>query len=330
MDSIKFRALRIEETKGRYIKNIIERNTTDLPKGDVLIKVEYSSLNYKDALSASGNKGVTKEYPFTPGIDAAGVVESCKTNDFEKGDQVIVTGKDLGMNTDGGFGQYIRVPAQWVLPLPEGLSLKESMMYGTAGITAAASVYEITSNINADEGKVLVSGTSGGVGSLAAKILIKLGYDVTGIAGSEKSRDMVESIGVKNILSHEEASAGKDKPMLKTRWKAVSDNVGGDVLSYALKSTDYNGIVTTCGNIAGEKFDVWVYPFILRGIRLQGIGSSELPMIRKSMLLHKMAGDYRPQNLDAGIETIPLDELPAAIDDMLNGESKGRKVVKLW
>ncbi len=330
MDTKKFRALRVEEQSGTYVKNIIERNTNDLPEGDVLIKVQYSSLNYKDALSASGNKGVTKQYPFTPGIDAAGVVEFCQTDDFVQGDEVIVTGKDLGMNTDGGFGQYIRVPVKWVLPRPEGLSLKESMMFGTAGLTAAASVYEITSQINSGEGKVLVSGTSGGVGSITAKILIKLGYDVTGIAGSEKSRQAVESIGVKSILSHEEASGGSGKPLLKSQWKAVSDNVGGDVLSYAIKSTEPNGIVTTCGNIAGEKFDMWVYPFILRGIRLQGIASAEFPVLHKSMLFHKLSGDYRPENLQEGIETISLDDLPAAIDDMLNGESKGRKVIRLW
>lgn len=324
-----FKALRIYESESRTSKIFEDININDLPEGDVLIKVKYSSLNYKDALSANGNKGVTREYPHTPGIDAAGVVESGDGKQFHPGDEVVVTGKDLGMNTHGGFSQYIRVPASWVIHKPDELSLEECMMYGTAGLTAAASVYEITQHMHADEGKVLVTGTSGGVGSFVAKMLLKLNYQVVGVAGSEKSKNLIHELGVKEVISREEANDEREKPLFKPRWHAVSDNVGGKTLETAIKSTFPHGIITSCGNIAGAKLDLTVYPFILRGIRLQGIDSAETPIDKKKKLWEKLSDEYRPENLSEAVRKINFEQLPEAIDNMLSGTIKGRTVIRI-
>ena len=225
-----------EKENHQFVRKVVEREVSSLPEGDVLIQVHYSSLNYKDALSATGNKGVTRTYPHTPGIDAAGVVVSSEDATIKAGDQVIVAGYDLGMNTSGGFGEYIRVPSSWVVPLPEGMSLKESMMYGTAGFTAALSVYKlIGAGVKPSMGDVLVAGATGGVGSVAVSILSKLGFNVVGATGKMEEEDMLLRLGAKKVIHRAELNDESGRPMLKGIYAGVIDTVGGHMLETALK-----------------------------------------------------------------------------------------------
>ncbi|MGM0415068.1 MAG: YhdH/YhfP family quinone oxidoreductase, partial [Bacillota bacterium] len=275
MENKKFRALEIKEVDNEYVRNIIEKEISELPEGDLLIRVKYSSLNYKDALSAIGNKGVTKEYPHTPGIDAAGIVVEDKSNNFQEGDRVIVTGYDLGMNTAGGFAEYIRVPAEWAVKLPENLSLKESMTYGTAGFTAALSVHKLLTA--GTPGKnILVTGPSGGVGSFACSILAKKGYEITAATGKTEAKEYFQNLGVSEIISRSEVDDDSGRMLLKEKWDGVIDTVGGNMLATAIKSTKYAGAITCCGNVASGDLPLNVYPFILRGVSLLGIDSVQV------------------------------------------------------
>ena len=327
----KFRSYLITEKDSKiYEKSIVEKNIEDLPDNDVLIQVKYSSLNYKDALSASGNKGVTREYPHTPGIDAAGIVMDSKTGTFEKGEKVIVTGYDLGMNTSGGFQKYIRVPSEWIVKLPENLSLKESMIYGTAGFTAALSVNKIVNSpLKPDQGKVLVTGATGGVGSTAIRILGHLGYHVVAATGKSDAEDLLKSIGASEVIDRSIIDDTSGKPLLKSKWMAVVDTVGGNSLATAIKTTEYGGHVTTCGNVAGHKFDASVYPFILRGITLHGIDSVECPQSLRQEIWDKLSKNWKTDTLRETIEEIPLEKVSEKIDAMLNSELKGRVVIKI-
>jgi len=222
--------------------------------GHVLIRVHYSSLNYKDALSASGNKGVTRNYPHTPGIDAVGLIEESQSQVFNVGDKVIVTGNDLGMNTNGGFGEYIHVPDQWVVRLPNNLSMKESMIYGTAGYTAALSVHKLSQFVKPQDGPILVTGASGGVGSLAVRLLSKLNYDVIAVSNKTSFYDELKAFGAKEIITREDASDTSNRPMISGRWQGIIDTVGGNMLTSVLKALKLNGAATCCGNIRGHDF----------------------------------------------------------------------------
>ncbi|MGL5903182.1 MAG: YhdH/YhfP family quinone oxidoreductase, partial [Cetobacterium sp.] len=263
---MKFKSFLITEENGNFNRDIVEKEIKDLPNHDVLIKVEYSSLNYKDALSSTGNKGVTRNYPHTPGIDAAGVVVESGNENIKVGAEVIVTGYDFGMNTSGGYQEYIRVPAEWVIQLPKEMSLKESMIYGTAGLTAAISVYKliVKGNIKPEDGEILVTGSTGGVGSVAIKILKKLGYEVVAITGKAED-DYLIKIGAKRVLNRDEFN-DTSRPMLRGVYAGAIDTVGGNILSTVIKSLKYNGVVTACGNAAGISFESSVFPFILRGV----------------------------------------------------------------
>ncbi len=274
-----FRAMVVSESPDKtFSRNIAERSIDDLPPGDVLIRVHYSSLNYKDALSAHGNRGVTKNYPHTPGVDAAGVIEESSKSDFSPGDEVIVTGYDLGMNTSGGYGEYIRVPADWVVKRPDNLSLREAMIYGTAGFTASLSVYKLIGNgVTADQGDVLVTGAPGGVGSVALSILVKSGYQVVAVNGVVDAKDYLLELGAKEVISPEESVDTSGRPLLKGRWAGAIDTVGGEILATAIKSVQYGGTVTSCGNAASPDLPLSVYPFILRGVSLLGIDSVNCP-----------------------------------------------------
>ncbi len=331
MNSTTFKALQIRETENNtYTCDLVNRNIQDLPEGDVLIKVLYSSLNYKDALSASGNKGVTRTYPHTPGIDAAGIIEESHCDLFTKGSHVIVTGYDLGMNTSGGLSEYIRVPADWVVHCPDPLSLRDSMIYGTAGFTAALSVHRlIQSGISPEDGDILVTGATGGVGSLAISIMAHLGYDVYACTGKSEHTEFLEAIGAKGIISREDMDDASGKPMLKTRWSGVIDTVGGNLLTTALKMTKYNGCVTCCGNVAGAEFSSSIYPFILRGITLFGIDSVQCPMPLRQEIWDKLALTWKPTNLDNHVTEIDLEAVCDRLKTMLNGQSKGRSLVNI-
>ncbi len=306
--STEFKALLVEQVEKKvFDRSIVTRSLDDLPEGELVVKVHYSSLNFKDALSAVGNPGVTRNFPHTPGIDAAGEVVSCVDGSFQPGDPVIVTSYDLGMETDGGFGQLIRVPSKWAIKLPEGLSLKESMMLGTAGLTAALSVLELVENgVEPDNGPVLVTGATGGVGSLAVAILAKIGFKVTAVTGKMDEAPYLESIGADRVIDRETLLAGNERPMLKTAWAGAVDCVGGDMLAAALKSTKYDGVVTCCGLVASADLKVSVFPFILRGVRLIGIDSAECSMERRTKAWQNLASEWTLDGLSGMVDEVTL------------------------
>ena len=326
-----YQALVVEENPaGIFAKGLRTRNTTDLPPGELLIRVHYSSLNYKDALSASGNRGVTRLYPHVPGIDAAGTVEESSSPDYRPGDQVIATGFDLGMNTPGGFGQYIRIPAAWALPCPESLTLRESMIYGTAGFTAAQSVAKLRNHpVLPQSGRILVTGATGGVGSVAVAILAKLGYRVTAVSGKSDAAGFLTGLGAEKILAREQAADTTGRLLLKEKWAGVIDTVGGEILVTAIKSTEYGGAVTCCGNVASPTLSLSVYPFILRGVSLLGIDSAKCPRHIRQKIWQKLAGEWRLADLDSLAVECRLSELPENVDLMLQGRLTGRVVINL-
>jgi putative YhdH/YhfP family quinone oxidoreductase len=331
MSSQNFKAMVVEETaEGDFLRKITQRSLDDLPEGEVLVKVHFSSLNYKDALSATGNRGVTKKYPHTPGIDAAGVVVESDSEAFKPGDEVIATSYDLGMNTSGGFGQYIRVPADWLVPLPDSLSLQESMAYGTAGLTAGFAILKLQEHGLAPEaGQVLVSGATGGVGSFALAMLATIGYQVVAVTGKSEEHEFLASLGAQEIMSREEAVDTSAKPLLKARWAGVVDTVGGDILATAIKSTKQHGCVTCCGNVASADLHITVYPFILRGISLVGIDSQNFPMDLRRRTWEKIAGEWKLASLRQQTSVRSLEELDSEIDRILAGKQKGRVIVDL-
>jgi acrylyl-CoA reductase (NADPH) len=326
-----YRAMVVDRTtEGRFVRSIEEKKVEELPRDEVLIRVLYSSLNYKDALSASGNRGVTKRYPHTPGIDAVGIVAESAVADFKAGDRVLACCYDLGMNTPGGFGQYIRVPAAWVLGLPSGLSPLESMSYGTAGFTAALCVLRLTEHpVTPDGGRILVTGATGGVGSMAVGILSSMGYQVTAVTGKPEAADFLRELGAAEIISRDQAVDIKGRALLREKWAGVVDTVGGKMLSTAIKSTCYGGIVACCGNVAGAELELTVYPFILRGVTLAGIDAAECPMAVRRRVWEKLAGPWKLPNLDRMVTVISLPELDRHIELILNGKEKGRVVVDL-
>jgi len=332
-----FRAIVVREQEdGNFTRSIETRDTDELPPGDVLIRVHYTSVNYKDALSAIGNRGVTRNYPHTPGIDAAGVVEESDSPHFKPGEEVLVTGYDLGMNTSGGMAEYIRVPASWVVRLPVGLTLKESMIYGTAGFTAALSVYKLTgAGVKPDAGEVLVTGASGGVGSLALRFLAKLGFEVVAAAGLVDDSEFpaveekLRSLGAARVIPASEVNDTSGKLLLKGIWPGAVDTVGGNVLSTVVRQAAYLGVVTTCGNTGGHELNLNVYPFILRGVTLIGIDSVECPMDLRLKVWEKMAGEWKPDNLEDFATEITLEQVEERFQLLLNRKSQGRAVVKV-
>jgi putative YhdH/YhfP family quinone oxidoreductase len=327
----KFKALLVEQPEKKvFNRSIVTRSLDDLPEGELVVKVHYSSLNFKDALSAVGNPGVTRNFPHTPGIDAAGEVVSCADDFFQQGDKVIVTSYDLGMETDGGFGQMIRVPSNWAVELPEGLSLKESMMLGTAGLTAALSVQELVENgVTPESGPVLVTGATGGVGSLSVAILAKIGFKVTAVTGKLEETAYLEGLGAERVISRETLLTGNERPMLKTTWAGVVDCVGGDMLAAAIKSAQYDGVVTCCGLVGSMDLAVSVFPFILRGVRLIGIDSAECPMERRTRAWQRLAKEWNLDNLAGMVDEITLAGLEEKIQSMLKGGLKRRGLVNL-
>ena len=298
-----------------------------LPPGDVVIKVDYSSLNYKDALSATGNPGVTRKYPHIPGIDAAGTVAESAAAPFRPGDPVLVTGYDLGMDTDGGYAEYCRVPAGWVVPLPKGLDLRESMILGTAGFTAALGIRHMLHNgLAPDKGPVLVTGAAGGVGSVAVSILAKLGFRVTA-ASDPAQADYLKEIGAAEVISWETLATESPKAMLKEQWAGAYDTVGGKTLENVIKSMRYLGVIANCGMVGGGAVSTSVFPFILRGVKLLGTDSVQCPMDIRLDVWTKLAGPWKPARLERLVKTITLDDLDGAIRTILAGKSTGRTLV---
>lgn len=327
----KFRALVVEKTAdAKFTRRVAERATDSLPPGDVLIDVRYSSLNYKDGLSATGNPGVTRNFPHTPGIDAAGTVLESASAQFNAGDEVIVIGFDLGMNTAGGFGQRIRVPAAWVVPRPPGLSLEQSMILGTAGFTAALAVDKLeASGMRPDSGPVLVTGATGGVGSVAVMLLAHLGYEVAAVTGKASQHDFLKGLGAKEVLGRDAAADGAIRPMLKERWGGVVDTVGGDILFNAVKSLRYGCSLAACGLVASPQFAATVLPFILRHVNLLGVDSVQLPLVEKARIWNKLAGAWRLERLETLKVGFTLATISSGIDRILAGEMVGRGVLDL-
>lgn len=326
-----FTALQARETPTAGFEQVlVQRDIDELPAGELLIRVRYSSLNYKDALSASGNRGVTRQFPHTPGIDAAGVVEASSAGEFSVGDEVIVTGYDLGMNTAGGFGQYIRIPASWALKRPQGLSLREAMVLGTAGLTAALCVDKLEqAGVTPDAGPVLVTGATGGVGSVAVALLARLGYQVTAATGKAEQAEFLRGLGAQAIVLRSELQEGVDKPLLKERWAGAVDTVGGEILFNVVKSLRYGGSVACCGLTAGVAFKGSVLPFILRGVNLLGVDSVELPLVVKASMWDKLSLQWKLDSLEQLAEEVSLEQLPQAIGQILAGQLVGRVLVNL-
>lgn len=324
-----FRALVVDKKEDDFSVNIKELRKEDLPAGDLLIKVQYSSVNYKDGLAAIPDGNIVRNYPHVPGIDLAGVVLESDHADFKPGDEVIATSYEIGVSHYGGFSEYARLSSDWVLPLPEGLSLKEAMTYGTAGFTAALAVHQLQYNgLTKEDGKVLVSGATGGVGSIALAMLAKLGFEVVASTGKETAGDFLRSLGASEIISREALQPEKIRPLDKQAWAGAVDPVGGKTLSYILSSVKYGGSVAVMGLTGGAKLETTVFPFILRGINLLGIDSVYCPMELRQTLWTRMATDLKIEQLDDLVTEVSLDQLPTVLEDILAGKVRGRTVVK--
>ncbi|UMB52990.1 YhdH/YhfP family quinone oxidoreductase [Lutibacter sp. A64] len=327
-DKLTFKAFRVEEENNTFSSTIKEMPFEELASGELLIKVHYSSLNYKDALSANGNKGVTKNYPHTPGIDAVGTVVSSTSEKFKRDEKVLVTSYDLGMNTNGGFAEYVKVPENWVVKLPKNISMKEAMIFGTAGLTAGMSVLKLIETVKPENGNVVVSGATGGVGSLSVLILNKLGYNVTAITGKETEKQYFENLGVE-VISRKDFEEMQKRPLLKPLFSGGIDTVGGVILENIIKTVKPLGLVTCCGNVASPKLDLTVFPFILRGISLIGIDSQNYPMKYREQVWNKLANEWKINDLNANCTTITLEQLSEKLNLMLAGKLKGRTVLEL-
>lgn len=300
----------------------------DLPEGDVLVRVAYSALNYKDALACEGHPGVVRDFPHVPGVDCAGTVEESASEDFRPGDEVLITGYELGSGQWGGFAAFVRVPAEWVVPLPDSLSLREAMIYGTGGFTAAQAVTAIVARgIEPDRGPVVVTGATGGVGCLAVAILAKLGYRVAAVTGKEDRHDWLRRLGATEILSREDMIDTSDRPLLSARWAAAFDTVGGRPLATILRSTQHRGCVAACGLVAGADLPLTVYPFILRGVTLAGIDSAKCPRPERLEMWQKLAGPWRIERLEELADEVTLDQLPDRTTKILVGQLVGRTLV---
>ncbi len=328
---MKFLAFVAEEIGGKIETRIVEKNADFLPKGDLLISVKYSSLNYKDALSATGHKGVTKRYPHIPGIDAGGIVVKSNSKLFSEGDEVIVTGFELGADVFGGFSEYVSVPSEWVLKLPNGLSLKEAMVYGTAGFTAALSLFRIEKNsLSKKEDEFLVTGATGGVGSMSIAILRQAGYkNITAATGKIDKENFLKQIGANNVINREALISDSVKPLMHEKWGSVIDVVGGNILEQAIKATKTGGAIAICGLISNNSLNLSVYPLILRGVSLLGIDSAHCNMEIRKEVWNRLANDWKVKNLDVMYNEISLNELNDKIKDILNGKVVGRILINI-
>ncbi len=317
-----------KDDEGKFHRAIVQLDTETLPEHPVLIDVRFSSLNFKDAMSATGTPGVTRVFPHVPGIDAAGVVRESSDPSISVGEQVLVHGFDLGMNTWGGFGARIRVPAEWVVPLPDGLTLEESMILGTAGFTAGLCVDKLEAfGMSPTCGPVVVTGATGGVGSVGVSLLAKLGYEVVAVSGKADRASWLKSLGAARIMSREEALEGKERALGKPTWAGVLDTVGGNLLWNLLKSLKYGMSLAACGLVAGASIPATVFPFLLRHVNLLGIDSVQLPLAEKRRIWDRLAGEWKLEPLQSLKRPLRLETVSAALDDILAGQMVGRGVL---
>lgn len=313
-----------------FVSGVKEIEIPKCGENEVVIKVTYSSLNYKDALSSVGNPGVTRKFPHVTGIDVAGTIYKSTSPIFKVGERVLVTGYDMGMNSDGGHAQFVKVPASWVARIPDSISDKEIMTFGTAGLTAALSVNEFIENkIKPESGDILVTGATGGVGSIAIAILSKLGYNITAISGKKDQIEFLKDIGATEVILREDFEKESAKPLLSEKYAGVIDTVGGTILANALKQVKYDGVVTCCGLTSSFTLNTNVFPFILRGVRLIGIDSVECKLEKKQACWEKLASRWKVNSLNTIVNEISLDGIKKAYDHLLSGKAVGRYVVKI-
>ncbi|MGM8364079.1 NADPH:quinone oxidoreductase family protein [Virgibacillus sp. W0181] len=320
----------VDKKDDTFSVDINDLSLNDLPDEDVTIKVVYSSVNYKDGLAAIPDGKIVQSYPLVPGIDLAGEVVLSKDERFQAGDKVIATSYEIGVSHYGGFSDYARIPGDWIVPLPKGLSLKEAMIYGTAGFTAALSIQRLEDNgVSPEDGPVLVTGATGGVGSAAVAMLSQRGYEVTASTGKDSEHPYLKKLGATEIISREELQPEKIKPLNKQRWAAAVDPVGGSTLAYVLSTVKYGGSVAVTGLTGGPKVPTTVLPFILRGVNLLGIDSVYCPMDIRKKLWERMATDFKPELLNEISNEIELDQLSQTLKDILEGKTRGRTVLHM-
>lgn len=318
-----------ENADGTFNQAIESKKISELPDNEVLIKVKYAALNYKDALSASGHKGISKHYPHTPGVDAAGVVIESKSDQFAEGEEVIVTSYDFGMNTSGGFQEYIRVPAAWPVHLPSRMSLEESMILGTGAFTAALSIYKMEQNGQKPEmGPILVTGATGGVGSMAVKLLHQIGYQVIASTGKASAHEFLRNLGADEIVDRDAVNDQSGRPLLSYRWAGAIDTVGDNTLATCIKACNRNGNIAVCGLVQSAELHTTVYPFILNGINLLGIETAETPRTIRLKIWELLSTDWKLKGLNEIKNIMNINELKSQLNLMLAGKSKGRSVVE--
>lgn len=326
-----FRCYQVKKNDQQDITFRVESVSSDsLPSGSVTIRVVYSSINYKDALAATGHPGVVRKFPHVPGIDAAGIVEHSDSDQFKIGQPVVVTSYELGVDRWGGWSEFIRVQPEWIVPLPEELTLKESMILGTAGLTAAMCVSSLLQHdISVNSGNILVTGASGGVGSFAVSLLNQLGYQVTAVSGKASMHDRLTELGAKEVIDRSAVDTGSSKPLLKTQWPAAIDTVGGSLLSHLIRSIEHQGCVAACGNAGGAELDLTVFPFILRGVTLDGIDSSWYPIAKRTALWQKLATDWKLSDPESRAKTITLDQIQETVASLLEGRHQERTIIQI-
>lgn len=319
-----------KDADGNVHGEIAQRPLSELPPGDTLIRVAYSSLNYKDALAATGHPGVNKQFPHIPGVDAAGHVVRCEAGKFSSNDPVLVTGFDMGANRWGGWSEYVQVSWSWVVPLPPGLSLRDSMILGTAGFTAGLCVDALQKHdVLPDSGEVVVTGASGGVGTFAVALLAKLGYHVAAVTGKTTSHEYLKRLGAEQILGREQIDDRSGKPLLFGRWAGAIDTVGSNLLGTILRATKHGGCVAACGLAAGSDLPVTVYPFILRGITLAEIDAAWGPIPLRHEIWRRLAGPWKLDCLPLIARFAELAQVPAHVPEILAGRVTGRVVVEV-
>jgi NADPH2:quinone reductase len=324
-----FRAFRVFEENGAAHGRIVSATLDELSAGDVVIDAGYSSVNYKDALAATGSGKIIRRFPLIPGIDVAGTVTASSDARFREGQQVLVTGYDLGVAHDGGYAQRVRVPADWVVPVPSGLSTFDVMAIGTAGFTAALSIVDLELNgLAPSSGPVVVTGATGGVGSLAIQMLAARGYAVTALTGKDQQHEFLRSLGAREVLSRNGLPMGT-RPLEKPLWAGAVDAVGGDTLAWLTRTMMYNGPIASSGLTGGTEIHTTVLPFIIRGVKLLGIDSVMCPAAKRHEVWRRLAADLKPSRLDAIATEIGLEGLPDAFATLLKGSARGRFVVKL-
>lgn len=323
-----FKAIVVKEQEEEIVFGAEQVGEEQLSEGDVLVKVAYSSINYKDMLAVQKNAGVIRNYPMIPGIDFSGTIVHTGDERFHEGQEVIVTGFEMGMSHTGGFAEYARVPAEWIVPLPDGLSLKDAMVFGTAGFTAALSIQALEQNgMNPDNNpQLLVTGATGGVGSVALQILSKIGYtNITALVRKEHQVEVAKSLGATQTIFPDDLGELK-KPLNKTKFDYVLDTVGGDVASVIIPQISYGGSMSMCGNAAGLKISATVLPFILRGVNLLGIDSVNVPIEKRGAIWDKMASDWNITQTTLTDE-VSLEKVPETIEAIKNGKHLGRTIV---